>query len=511
MAGGQIYEKKELTDIPQSGFRVTNLTKSLAGNNPALNQSRQLEREAQQEKAEAFDVYSKGMHLAASQSMSEMFNQNPNDPQKLEEMFKGLSDKMSSEIPDQRVKIGFMADFMVQSQSYLNRARNNQKRIQLTLQKEQNEKMMIDWSKSYSNSFYNMLTPDSTPDDLVNFVRSRDGIENILNLRNEDGTLVYSPLQQERIRDSLKKVQVDSIKSYFNDLPDYEKINFFNDLESGNVLVKSAMLTPDSKEDVVMSPLADFMDEEALRDVKSYTKKYMAKMKENDYLTPEEANKKAIENLVAINEIDTIKQTIFSQKKGEKGKIAKGVGVANVLEYRDKIKTYRMQGTITDKEYAKYMAETVNPLLDLVNSYDPEDGIPDPNMGKVYQKVMVDLDPSGILDNQSRAYILNQAYDMLNKQGLDPTEGYDSDNKNIVVNISNKIKQDYLADKDPMLLGKDIDNVIMGNNIYSYSEGKGVRNIKGSNAEYRRSPDGKIYKIYRDKNGIPINKILVRG
>lgn len=234
-------------------------------------------------------------------------------------------------------------------------------------------------------------------------------------------------------------------------------------------------------------------------------------MKENDYLTPEEANKKAIENLVAINEIDTIKQTIFSQKKGEKGKIAKGIGVANVLEYRDKIKTYRMQGTITDKEYAKYMAETVNPLLDLVNSYDPEDGIPDPNMGKVYQKVMVDLDPSGILDNQSRAYILNQAYDMLNKQGLDPTEGYDSDNKNIIVNISNKIKQDYLADKDPMLLGKDIDNVIMGNNIYSYSEGKGVRNIKGSNAEYRRSPDGKIYKIYRDKNGIPINKILVRG
>lgn len=51
MAGGQIYEKKELTDIPQSGFRVTNLTKSLAGNNPALNQSRQLEREAQQEKS----------------------------------------------------------------------------------------------------------------------------------------------------------------------------------------------------------------------------------------------------------------------------------------------------------------------------------------------------------------------------------------------------------------------------------------------------------------------------
>lgn len=40
--------------------------------------------------------------------------------------------------------------------------------------------MMVNWSNMYSNSFYNMLTPDSTVDDVVNFVRSRDGIENTL-------------------------------------------------------------------------------------------------------------------------------------------------------------------------------------------------------------------------------------------------------------------------------------------------------------------------------------------
>ena len=502
---GQIYEKKETTDVVQSSFRVTQLANNIFDN------SEEMKRNAEREKAEAFDMYAKGLHLSASQSMSDMFNENPNDPQKLQEMFNGLNDKMSAEIPDPEVKIGFKADFLVQSQSYLNRARNNQKRIQLIQQKQQNEQMMLNWSNMYSNSFYNMLTPDSTPDDLVNFVRSRESIENILNAKNEDGTLMYSPLQQEQIRNSLKKVQVDSIKSYFNDLPDYEKVNFNNSLATNNVMVKSAMLFPDSKEDVVVSPLADFMDAEAVREIKKYTKDYMAKIKENDYLSPEEANIKAIENLVAINELDTRKTTIFSQEKGEKGKIAKGVNVSDVLEYRDVIKNYRINGRITDKEYAKYMAETVNPLLDLVNSYDPEEGLPDPNMGKVYQRIMADLDPSGILDNQTRAYFLNQAYDMLKKQGLDPSEGYDSDNKNIIVNISNRIKQDYLADKDPLLLGKDIDNVVMGNNIYSYSQGKGTRNVKGSGGEYRRSPDGKIYKIYRDASGMPINKILVRG
>lgn len=370
---------------------------------------------------------------------------------------------------------------------------------------------MVNWSNMYSNSFYNMLTPDSTVDDVVNFVRSRDGIENTLSARNEDGTLIYSPLQQERIRDSLRKVQTDSIKSYFNDLPDYEKVNFYNDLSTDNVLVKSGMISQDDKEEIFYKPLSTFMDQNVFREIKSYTKDYMTKIEENDYLSPEEANIKAIENLVAINELDTRKTTIFSQKKGEKGKIAKGISVGDVLAYRDVIKNYRINNKITDKEYAKYMAETVNPLLDLVNSYDPEEGLPDPNMGKVYQKVLYELDPNGNFDNQTKAYILNQAYDMLNKQGLDPSEGYDSDNKNIIVNISNRIKQDYLADKDPLLLGKDIDNVVMGNNIYSYSQGKGARNVKGSGGEHRRSPDGKIYKIYRDASGMPINKILVRG
>ena len=309
---GQIYEKKETTDVVQSSFRVTQLANNVFDN------TEELKRNAEREKAEAFDVYSKGLHLSASQSMADMFNENQNDPEKLQEMFNGLNDKMSAEIPDIETKIGFKADFLVESQSYLNRARSNQKRIRLIQQREQNEQMMVNWSNMYSNSFYNMLTPDSTVDDVVNFVRSRDGIENTLSARNEDGTLIYSPLQQERIRDSLRKVQTDSIKSYFNDLPDYEKVNFYNDLSTDNVLVKSGMISQDDKEEIFYKPLSTFMDQNVFREIKSYTKDYMTKIEENDYLSPEEANIKAIENLVAINEHN------FLSRKGRKGKDRKG-------------------------------------------------------------------------------------------------------------------------------------------------------------------------------------------
>ena len=102
---GQIYEKKKTTDVVQSSFRVTQLANNVFDN------TEELKRNAEREKAEAFDVYSKGLHLSASQSMADMFNENQNDPEKLQEMFNGLNDKMSAEIPDIETKIGFKADF----------------------------------------------------------------------------------------------------------------------------------------------------------------------------------------------------------------------------------------------------------------------------------------------------------------------------------------------------------------------------------------------------------------
>lgn len=130
---GADIRKEKTTDVVQSSFRVTQLANNVFDN------TEELKRNAEREKAEAFDVYSKGLHLSASQSMADMFNENQNDPEKLQEMFNGLNDKMSAEIPDIETKIGFKADFLVESQSYLNRARSNQKRIRLIQQREQNE------------------------------------------------------------------------------------------------------------------------------------------------------------------------------------------------------------------------------------------------------------------------------------------------------------------------------------------------------------------------------------
>lgn len=95
---GANIRKEKTTDVVQSSFRVTQLANNVFDN------TEELKRNAEREKAEAFDVYSKGLHLSASQSMADMFNENQNDPEKLQEMFNGLNDKMSAEIPDIETK-----------------------------------------------------------------------------------------------------------------------------------------------------------------------------------------------------------------------------------------------------------------------------------------------------------------------------------------------------------------------------------------------------------------------
>lgn len=497
--GGQIYEgnrfRTSVTESARGRVDVSNLA------NKGVQE--QLDRNKQQ----ALQLYEQGLNLSMSQNMSELYTKYENDPTSLAAEMNKLNEKMSAEIPDNRMRIAFKTNFLMESQSYVTRASNNFKRIQEKNRRDSLERSLIDRTKMLDMAFYNMLSPDGTPDDVTNFLRARESIKGILNSRNDDGTLIYSPSQQESVLKGLRKSQLSSVKGYFNNLPDYARENFRMALESGNATITGATLDDKGEIESKALPLKDFLDEEAMRDIKLYVNEYQEKVKSKTKSgkTPERSQEETIANLVALDELNTIKSSMQEKKQWKTG-----LKVGDFMDYRDKIKEYRINDIIDDKEYAKLMAETVNPLLDRINTYDPEEGIPDPYLGKVYMSVMKNIDPHDRFSPEKKAYILNQAYDMLLKKDIDPSEAYDSDNKNIIGKISSQIRQDYAVDLDPALLNKNVDKVIFGSNIYDYSEGKGIQNVKGSEAEYRKAPDGHIYKIVRNKYGEPINKILVR-
>lgn len=494
-----IYTSKAISPQYRSSFRASQAQYD--------DKSKELQQMAMKEKQEADYLYENGLKLATSQNMDEMYRMYENDPAELEKKFSDLNNKMSSEIDDPVARTNFKTNFILQSQSYLNRARGNQKRIQEKRKKQQREQSLIDNTNLLGTAFYNMLSADATPDDVTNFARAKESVEKIITSRNDDGTFVYSPLQQENIREKIKKSQIDSVEEFFNNLPEYEKENFDKTLEDDDAVVESAII--DEQGNIAAKPVSikNFLDDEQIKEVKKYTRKYKEKVEKKikSGKTPERSQEETIANLVALNELDTIKKSM-QEKKQWKPELK----VSDFLEYRNRIKEYRLNDTINDKEYAKLMAETVNPLLDRINTYDPEKGLPDPNMGKVYMSVMKWIDPKDTFSPEQKAYILNQAYDKLIKANLDPNEGYDSDNKEIIGKISSQIRQDYAVDLDPAILNKNIDKVVFGSNIFDYNEGAGIQSIKGSEAEYRKSPDGHIYKIVRNKYGEPINKILVR-
>lgn len=496
---GQIYEGNRFrTSVTQSGRGQTNV-RGLANSG--------VQEQLDRNKEQALQLYQQGLNLSMSQNMGEIYSQYENDPEGLSAELNKLNEKMSSEIPDNRMRIAFKTNFLLESQSYISRASNNFRRIQEKNRRDSLERSLIDRTKMLDMAFYNMMSPDGTPDDVTNFVKARESIKAILNSRNDDGTLIYSPSKQESILKGLRKSQLGSVKSYFNNLPDYARENFRTALNNGNAVISGAGIDDKGEIQKKELPLQDFLDDEAMRDMKLYVNEYQEKLKSKTKSgkTPERSQEETIANLVAIDELNTIKSSMQEEKQWKTG-----LKVGDFMEYRDKIKEYRINDIITDKEYAKLMAETVNPLLDRINTYDPEEGIPDPNMGKVYKAVMYNIDPHDRFSPEKKAYILNQAYDMLQKKDINPNDAYNSDNEKIIGNIAKQISHDYAFDLDPALLNKNVDKVVFGSNIYDYSEGKGIQNVKGSEAEYRKAPDGHIYKIVRNRYGEPINRILVR-
>ena len=211
MAGGQIYEGNR--------FR-TSLTKPVRMDNLA---NRGVQEQLDRSKQEALQLYQQGLNLSMSENMSELYTQYENDPETLSSELNKLNEKMSSEIPDNGMRIAFKTNFLMESKSYITRASNNFRRIQEKNRRDSLERSLIDRTKMYDMAFYNMMTSEGTPDDVVNFMRAKESINGILNSRNDDGTLIYSPSRQEEILSRLRKSQLRSVKSYFNNLPDYAR------------------------------------------------------------------------------------------------------------------------------------------------------------------------------------------------------------------------------------------------------------------------------------------------
>jgi hypothetical protein len=81
--------------------------------------------------------------------------------------------------------------------------------------------------------------------------------------------------------------------------------------------------------------------------------------------------------------------------------------------------------------------------------------------------------------------------------------------KGKVKKVVSATARDFVEDKDAGVLGKDIDNVLVGSHVYAYTSGKGVQNsIKTHHSKViQNKKTGEYWKFFYDEAGNVTQKI----
>lgn len=229
MAGGQLYEGNKFQ---------TSLTESARGRVDVSNlANRGVQEQLDQKKQEALTIYEQGLKLSAAQSMDEAYNQYQNDPENLAAQLNKISEKMTSEIPDQAMKIAFRTNFITQSGSLINKAQANYDKIQYQKKKSSYFDTIQANNKSIATALNNAFNGTGTADDLVNYQTAIKQNIGLINARNEDGTYMFTDAQRLSMSNAVDKLAAESFSAALSDMDDDKRNQVIKAIENDGMIL----------------------------------------------------------------------------------------------------------------------------------------------------------------------------------------------------------------------------------------------------------------------------------
>lgn len=261
----KIYQGgRATTDVPQPSFRADQMA------------NRGVERELEQNKQEALQMYEQGLKLQASQSMDTLFQEFGNNPQELAAKLNDLSQKMGSEIPDLNMRANFKTNFIISSQSMINRAQANYDKIQYEKKRSSYFDTIQANNKNIQLAFENAFSGTASPDDLVSYQTAINQNKALINARNSDGTYMFSDAQRLSMTNSIDKLASDSFESALLNMDDDKRGQFLNNLANDSVILLSA---EDEDKNIRQLNLKDAVDPTIYSDMKKSARILDAKIK----------------------------------------------------------------------------------------------------------------------------------------------------------------------------------------------------------------------------------------
>lgn len=279
MQMANIYEKRTVSDFSNKFY-------SHEGNSGQwlMKEGEKLQNQGEKTEDKAKTTYANALNVDWQNSMNSLIN-NPKysaDPKALQEEAKKLTDKMSSEIVDDDVKVDFLVNANLKSQTYANAAYKNQVRIQNERARSSTFDNIYASMDMTGISALNVLSGDGSEDDVVNYLSSRKTALALIDKRDSDGTYMFTDEQRLKMKNDFDKNVLKSFKVAYDNADEKQQDAFYDKIMKGGsfqVTTKDGVI--DINQNQVLTP-------NMMTDIKNYVrdakyKRLAAKEKEYKY------------------------------------------------------------------------------------------------------------------------------------------------------------------------------------------------------------------------------------
>lgn len=228
--------------------QVTPLSNSVGS--PAAAQSaealrgygRQFQVDADKYEQQAQNIYSSAVKIQWQQAANEIAS-NPayaNNPQAMQAELRKISDKMSSEIVDDNVKVDFLANSIVNGQAYVNKANINFINMKNKQAKSAAFDAVYGGMELAGVNALNILSGGGTEQDIVGYLSNRQNVINSINAKSADGDYLFSDSERRAMANDFDKQSIKAFKVAFDNAPEEQQEAFYKKImEDGSFVVQS--------------------------------------------------------------------------------------------------------------------------------------------------------------------------------------------------------------------------------------------------------------------------------
>lgn len=480
---GQLYNEKETTNVA-TDVRIS-------GNDALGKVGDTFETQAQADFQEARSRYSKAINTSTSFAMKEALQNYSSDPNKLSEELQKIRTKTVGTIEDDELKVDFLANFDLQSQSYLSKATYDYNQKIKKENKDLANLSINDDNEMMGLTIENMLTPSSSPDDWVNYSRSKESIEKQLNAKQLDGTDVFTESEKKKYRSEIGKTTRKSVIGYFNSLNDVDKLDYANKILSNNVKVAQN------------SKLSDIMDKENIDYLQGFARRFKDGYEEK---IKKGMDKEKAANLTAIEDM-THDEVVSRYKELSENNFANS-SVNNLMDFYNDMQEKYTNGEMDDKTLLEYNVKLAYPMRKKIDE-DREKRKKllhwNTNLQVGFDTIddMVKNDPEVFNNSLKMMQMYIELNNTLNRMGINTNEKSMS-GRETVRKIAENVYRDFII-QDANVGGasnQEVAKIYTGKTLIDFrKQNPELTTDKETPYKVEKNEDGSVYLVYKDANG----------